>query len=295
MHIGLGSCEFSSFHLCDASNSCHYLSMEWPLNIRMLSLGAGVQSSAVLLMADRGDIPPVDFAVFADTGAEPVEVYTWLEKLRAKVSIEIIETTRGNIAIDVVDHFKGRLRRVGQPPLFATDKNGKAGMLRRHCTTEYKIEVVDKAIRERLGYLPRQRMKHNIQVVMGISYDEMQRMKVPQEKWKTFDYPLIDMKLRREDCVAYVEKLGLGTPPRSACVFCPYKTNAEWRRLRDESPPDWELAVEFDRQIRKSVTPGLTSKFFIHRDRVPLSKADLGESDEGHYSMQDECEGMCGV
>lgn len=261
--------------------------------VRMLSLGAGVQSSAVLLMADRGEIPPVEFAVFADTQAEPAEVYTWLKRLRTAVSIPIIEATRGDIASDVADHFAGKRRRVGQPPLYALDANGGKGMLRRHCTTEYKIEVVDRAVRDRLQYLPRQRMRHKVQVVMGISYDEMQRMRVPQEKWKSFDYPLVDRQWRRNDCLKYVESFGLGTPPRSACYFCPYKTNAEWRRLK-ESPDDWGKAVAFDRQIRRSVTPGLTSEFFVHRDRKPLEIVDLSESDDGQLSLLDECEGLCG-
>ena len=173
--------------------------------------------------------------------------------------------------------------------------NGKRGLLRRHCTTDYKINVVDKAIRDKLQLKPRQWMPVSVEMVMGISYDEMYRMKVPTQKWKSFDYPLIDLKMTRADCVKYVEQFGLGRPPRSACYFCPFKSNEEWRHLRDNQPQDWARAVEFDRKIRRSVTPGLTSEFFVHRDYVPLDGADLGKSDEGEYSMGDECEGMCGV
>lgn len=43
--------------------------------VRVLSLGAGVQSSAIALMIAEGEIEPVEFAVFADTGAEPDRVY----------------------------------------------------------------------------------------------------------------------------------------------------------------------------------------------------------------------------
>lgn len=262
--------------------------------VRVLSFGAGVQSSALLIMMDRGEIKPCDFAVFADTQSEPQEVVEWLARIRQFVKIPIYIATKGNIAQDMVDHFAGRLRRVGQAPLHAL-RDGKKGMLRRHCTKEYKIEVVDKFIRKHLKYEPRQKMRHTIEVVMGISYDEMQRMREPQEKWKRFSYPLVDLKLRRADLIKYVEASGIGTPPRSACWFCPYKTNAEWKRLRDNSPPDWEKAVEFDRAIRRSVTPGLTSEFFVHRDAVPLDQADLNDGDENQISMLDECEGMCGV
>lgn len=52
-------------------------------SIRILSLGAGVQSSALALMAKHGEISgdmPVA-AIFADTKAEPRRVYEWLNWL----------------------------------------------------------------------------------------------------------------------------------------------------------------------------------------------------------------------
>ena len=52
--------------------------------INVLSLGAGVQSSTMALMAAKGEITPMpDCAIFADTQAEPQSVYDyldWLEK-----------------------------------------------------------------------------------------------------------------------------------------------------------------------------------------------------------------------
>lgn len=260
---------------------------------RVISFGAGVQSSALLLMSDRGEIPRADVAIFADTGAEPDSIYRWLEKMKNSVSIPILVIQKGNIVDEVISHWKGQLKRCGQPPLFAS-RNGKAGMLRRHCTKEYKIEPVDKAIRQFLGYKPRHKIKHKVHLYMGISYDEMERMRESTIPWKTNFYPLVDLKLRRGDCIKYVEKLGLGTPPRSACYFCPYKSDAEWRKLRDEEPQEWEKAIEFDRAIRKSVRPQLSSEFFIHRSRKPLEDADIS-LDDRQITMLDECDGMCGV
>ena len=44
--------------------------------LHVLSLGAGVQSSCMALMAARGEIGPMPTAaVFADTGDEPASVY----------------------------------------------------------------------------------------------------------------------------------------------------------------------------------------------------------------------------
>ena len=49
--------------------------------MRILSLGAGVQSSTLALMIERGDLPMVDAAIFADTKGEPKEVYDRLDWL----------------------------------------------------------------------------------------------------------------------------------------------------------------------------------------------------------------------
>ena len=42
-------------------------------DLRILSLGAGVQSSTLALMIEKGKIPMVDAGIFADTQAESKE------------------------------------------------------------------------------------------------------------------------------------------------------------------------------------------------------------------------------
>ena len=48
----------------------------------VISLGAGVQSSTMALMAANGELPKPDCAIFADTGNEPKAVYTYLDFLK---------------------------------------------------------------------------------------------------------------------------------------------------------------------------------------------------------------------
>ena len=50
--------------------------------LRVISLGAGVQSTTMALLAAHGEIQPMpDAAIFADTGWEPAAVYRHLEWL----------------------------------------------------------------------------------------------------------------------------------------------------------------------------------------------------------------------
>jgi hypothetical protein len=51
--------------------------------VHIISLGAGVQSSTMALMAARGLILPRPIgAIFADTQDEPASVYRWLDRAR---------------------------------------------------------------------------------------------------------------------------------------------------------------------------------------------------------------------
>ncbi len=263
--------------------------------MRVLSFGAGVQSSALLLLCDRGDLAPVDFAVFADTGAEPAEVYAWLDKISRAVKTPIHIVKKGDIVAETIAHWRGERKRCGQAPFHALDNLNNKGMLRRHCTKEYKIEAVDREIRKQMGLKRGERVKDHVELLMGISFDEQERMRIAQDKWKTNIYPLVEMEWRRGRCIDYVKASGLGTPPRSACYFCPYKTDAEWRHLRYTSPADWQKAIEFDEAIRTSVREQLSSEFFVHRDCVPLAEADLNDDSLRQMFFLDECEGMCGT
>ena len=50
--------------------------------LKVLSLGAGVQSTTLALMINQGELPMVDCAVFADTKGEPKYVYDHLNWLK---------------------------------------------------------------------------------------------------------------------------------------------------------------------------------------------------------------------
>jgi 3'-phosphoadenosine 5'-phosphosulfate sulfotransferase (PAPS reductase)/FAD synthetase len=74
---------------------------------RLLSLGAGVQSTTLLILAARGDLEPLDGAVFADTGWEPAAVYRHLDRIEREIAIPagipIHRVSVGNIRDDALD------------------------------------------------------------------------------------------------------------------------------------------------------------------------------------------------
>jgi hypothetical protein len=272
------------------------MSTTYPL--RILSLGAGVQSTTLLRMVIHGDLPPVDCAIFSDTGWEPRAVYEHLDVLRGEcedAGIPLHIVSNGNIREDALNPDQ----RFASMPVHIRNQKGESAIGRRQCTSEYKIKPLLAKQRELAGLKPGERCKeHRVTTVIGISWDEAQRMKDPAFSWIQNEYPLVERRIKRHDCIAYNRDRGYPPPPRSSCIGCPYHSNVEWRAIRD-SPADWADAVDFDQQLRNGRIGQLLhpSKAFLHPARIPLDEVDIrSEEERGQGVLFDmECEGMCGI
>lgn len=254
--------------------------------MRVLSLGAGVQSSTLLLMAAKGDIEPIDAAIFADTQWEPAAVYEWLDVLEAEArtaGIPLHRVTAGSIR-DITLSPEGK--RFASLPLYVKQANGTEGMGQRQCTKVYKLRPIQRLVRTwgATAAMP-------VTMLIGISLDEYQRARDSRVKYITHEFPLVDRRLTRGDCLAWLERNGYPEPMKSACIGCPYRRNSEWRKL---TPPEFADAVDFDTRIR-SHNHKMTGQQFLHRSFVPLNMVDLrSEQDRGQLDMDfDGCGVLC--
>lgn len=263
---------------------------------RVLSLGAGVQSTTLLLLAAEGRIPRYDVAIFADTGWEPQAVYDHLDRIEREVAapagIPVERVSVGNIRDDALNP----LHRFASMPMFVRKPDGTAGMARRQCTAEYKIRPIRQAVRSLLGA----KLKANgrpgrppagraVVQSIGISRDEVTRAKDSQVSYSRHEFPLLDLDgaadgrtgWKRTDCERYLRVNGYGDTPKSACVGCPFRRNKGWRALRDTDPQAWADAVEFDRSIRRGSARAnatgspLRGEFYLHASCVPLDEAPI--------------------
>jgi len=271
--------------------------MKRPLKI--LSLGAGVQSTAVLLMSCRGILPKLDAAIFADTQWEAPAVYehlVWLEKEAEKAGIPVHRVTAGSLRKHTLEGFirgsKNEGQRYASMPLFVLSPTGEKGMIRRQCTTEYKINPIAKFIRrEILGLKKGQRAPADcVEQWFGISADELRRVRVSRAHWQTNIYPLVgtpykylDRNYTRAICIAWLKQHYPNRHvPRSACIGCPYHSNDEWRLI--QSAPDlWADVVEVDDAIRHA--DGMEGQVFLHRSCRPLREVDLRTPEEKGQSV----------
>jgi hypothetical protein len=235
-------------------------------------------------------------------------VYTHLDHLRSLGTPDIWVRSAGRLGDDLIRGRNSTGQRFVSIPAFTTDGAGKVGMVRRQCTAEYKIEVVNKAIRrELLGLKPRQRIPKDttIHQYFGISTDEAARAECAKKRFEGVrhtvpHWPLIEMGWSRKDCLAYLEDKLPHPVPKSSCVFCPYRTNQSWRRLKATDPDGWARAVEIDTALRDKASMcnrGFRQELFVHRSCVPLEVIDLDALAPNTLDPMatGECYGMCGL
>jgi len=249
--------------------------------MKVISLGWGIQSFTLAAMVALGELEPVDVAIHADTTHELLATYDfarrwtpWLEAHGVRVVTVKPEKT------PLVDQWGGVTI-----PAYSETQNG--GVIRRQCTGHWKIKPMRR-------WLQANRNRQPVEMWLGISLDEVQRMKDSGVQYITNRWPLIEKRMSRWDCRLWLDRHGLEIPPRSACVFCPFHSRSEWRDIRDNAPTDWKRAVEVDEAIRKARPP---YDLFVNVQRKPLPECDLdGEIERGQLRLWDEeCSGICGV
>lgn len=270
--------------------------------MRILSLGAGVQSTVLALLAARGELEKVDCAIFADTKWEPRRIYKHLAWLKREINnsaapFPVYTVSAGNIQKDLLRGVNSTGHKFITIPLF-NRSGAKIQMGRRQCTREYKLAPLYKEARRVAGYLPRQRIPAGtIKMLLGITTDEVVRMKPARVQYIENCYPLIDGQWSRQACIDWFKT---HYPNRelikSACVGCPFRTNAEWAWLKNNSRREWRNAVRVDEKVRK-IKPSMEQ--YLHSRAVPLATAvgDGGDDDQRNETggFNNECEGMCGM
>ncbi len=261
------------------------------VRLRVLSLGAGVQSTTMALMAAHGEITPMpDCAIFADTGWEPAAVY---EHLRWLMSGNVLPfpvhiVSGGDIRANAIAKMNTTGQRFASIPWFVRSPKGKDGIGRRQCTREYKLRPIQRKVVELMGGRP----SGGAEMWIGISTDEAMRMRPSRVQYIVNRYVLIEKDMSRRSCLGWMAVRGYPRPSKSACIGCPFHSDNEWRSL---TPAEFADAVEVDRAIRNQ--SGIRGEQFAHSQRVPLDQVDLSTAeDRGQLNLfNNECEGMCGV
>lgn len=269
-----------------------------PHPLRVISYGGGVQSTALLVLAARGDI---DFPTFlmANVGHDSEDPRT-LDYVR-DVAMPYAEAH--GIDLHLLDRIKrdgsvetlwGRLMREDSRslPIPVRMDNGAPG--NRSCTADFKIKVTGKWLKAHGANAD------NVATVgIGISADEIMRANRRRtEPHENVVYPLIGLgeetglMMTRQDCMTLIRSEGLPVPPKSSCFFCPFHRPSAWQDLHRERPDLFERAVHLERTLNKRRDALGKDHVWLTRFARPLDEA-ISSQDLLPLTDVSEADGEC--
>jgi hypothetical protein len=235
--------------------------------MKYFSYGGGVQSNAVMVMQARG-LVHFDKFVFSNVGedSENPDTLKYIEDIAKpymqKQGIEFVElrkTIRGEI-VTLRDYIYANNRTV---PLPAYLQSGAPG--NRKCTLDWKILLIAR-------YAKKNGASKTNKCIMGIgiSLDEFTRMSTSRIGWQDNEYPLIDLRMTRNDCIKLIESEGLPVPPKSSCYFCPYHSYKTWVEMREKQPDLFQEAVNIEKRMNEKRKSFGKDSVYLTRFLKPL-------------------------
>lgn len=299
-------------------------------NLAILHNGGGTQSGTLIEMIYDGLIERPTAIIQADTGDEPAYIYRQWERdkrLMTEIGVPYIVVNNGNMHDDLYGgkrfaamplftlrkngrNMRGKKQRrnknqmtafdldvfeVDAPPIEVvgfgvTAQFEHKGKLKRQCTSNYKIEPIERELRVMLLEMNLAREYKNgaihvnkdvlVESWLGYTIDEIDRVNDSNLHWQYFRYPLIEMKMSKADCIQWLSLNGKPKRLSSFCKKCPLIGNKQMRELRDNDPDGWNNRLLFDDHLRDNtlkISATRKGDVFIHPSMIPMRDVNIDD------------------
>lgn len=260
-----------------------------------------------LLYLAAQQIIPATLSITADTGSENDRVCSTGERITAPefferyvkpygeqhgietVMVRSVDKDKNQMPplIDILRKAKSsdfkELTRGIAVPLFTNDRS--AGRLKQNCTDKWKVRAIHQEARRRgitelhsaIGFHAGEahRLKGDfIGEINGFGYYQpltKRGARLTRIKWLRHYYPLIDLRLNREQIRRELDRTGLPYLVTTECDMCPHQDYARWKM---HAPEVIDEIAEIERQWGGRL-------FFTDR-RIPLKDAlaEMAEIEE---------------
>ena len=193
---------------------------------------SGGKDSAALAVYLHGKIPNIEY-FFCDTGCELPETYEFLDRLRARLGIEITYLNKELIPRDDPEAIFRH---------WLSIYNGFLPSARaRWCTRQLKINPLEKFVGEdeAISYI-------------AIRADENREGYISSKDNINPSFPFKEAGLTKKDIYRILDESGIGLPKyyewrsRSGCYFCFFQRKIEWIGLFDNHPALFEKAAKYE-------------------------------------------------
>ena len=201
------------------------------------------------------------------------------------VRIKAIEWSTQGIGL-----FYGGGQQKAKIPAISFSENQKGSRMTNFCTTEWKVEPIDRWLSKVHGITRSKYVKW-----LGYSKDEPRRW-IRKMKSEEYGKGLIRLPLvtgvpfSRSQCAQIVKTMGWPPPPRSACWCCPNQSDDEWLRLIKESPEEFQKAINLEKELQQR-----EPEMFLHPSGVPLDKVVFKSKEESDLFTRPCDSGVCFV
>lgn len=224
----------------------------------ILNYGGGVNSTALYFVLRKKGLP-LDEILFADTGSELPETYDTVSKFKAKMDFYgfLFTTVKSALAPSLYDYCMG--------------KRMVPSRMKRDCTSKFKVAPMRKYLREKYG------KQEQFTQYIGISFEERLRMRTSDVSYAVNSYPLVDLRLDREDCLGILAKESFDNVEKSGCFFCPFTRVKGWENLLAKHPELFAEAVKLEKN-RRNLKCLLSSKpleLFSHDSKSQAKLTDF--------------------
>lgn len=275
------------------------------MSLTVLNFSGGKQSSCLLWMLLKGDIPRPErlLVLNADPGMENSGTYEYMDRMAkfcGESGIDFATAPGPNLYQDLIQLSASKAKRADNPPYWTLDAKGKRGQLMQKCTKHYKIAPMDRQLRRYMeanfGISAKSKRipEGFVEKWIGFSADEERRIEPSRQKYIRFRYPLIEIGMTNADVMRYFDSIGETPPPRSVCNACFAHGSATLAEMKHDRPADWEQACRVDDSIRDLSGIGVTEPAFVSDSCKPLREFDGdGRAEDGDEMACDS--GYCFV
>lgn len=204
---------------------------------RVIMFGLGQQSTVLVEMAIEGKLQ-VDEIITCDTGEEMPQSYDTLEFYKKRLEAANIKFTILKRDYPLYEHFYSQ----NKVPL---------GWVNPYCSSHFKRDLANSHYRKTLSNGRLYAKDIEIIEYLGITTDEIGRMKPAKESWKTKEYPLIEMGMSRQDCINYLKDRYIPIPVKSGCWLCPNKSWNYFKEMKYNQPKLFEKLIQLEKNAEK--------------------------------------------
>lgn len=277
------------------------------MHVEAISNGLGAPSVYMVYLATLGKIN-AKVSITADTGSELDRVWSTGERTTAREYFQRIVVPLcgrsgieplfvrtldkdGNALPALTDSLEAKAIRFAagdralsfDVPIFGSD----GGRLNQTCTSKWKIGAIRQELR-RMGAT-------SARCAQGLHAGEMRRMKGANRRldggywtyndmdgkdviqWASHYYPLVDLRLYRQDIRAALTEAGIPYLESSECDLCPHKDRTRWLRTSDD-------VIERGAAIEAN----FGGEFFFTSQRRPLKEVVAGMRAQSEMFSNDD-------